>query len=462
MTWIPFISSVVRLIDLHDSGHERGSPATFGRSREDRPGLNDGLWLDVGICVLEYLRDVDAGASGAFVSINSLVEHVRDRHNNLTDDDVRYAIAVLSTPSIFYYLAPDDCDKALSIRSTKETALIERSRQADMCRLSKIGRTIISLAHGYAHFAYAEGDATKIITAIKWNNFDDIPKACAGIVQKLIGLWQDITHAIELAGRDDIITEFDKNHSNYINTLKNINEVVHTASELISLQDTIDRFNAWQETSNSTLSLISLISSLDRVSQVLERVQRKFSEFIEAVHTFKRTSVNTVCFDRLSSYLIENPPSANVLDSIFKAHAPLNSTLAFIDPADFKGILAQKVYEEEADDVVFNDSDGVEIQTFSMGEFVETYRDEIIDELSRGPVSVATAIDRGWFIVNDGIKLGYTFGIFSLPDSLNSSGVIHVLFNEDSKFIKSISGKGNISGEDVMLEILLEREGKHK
>lgn len=455
MTWIPFISSVARLIDLHDSGHLPGSVPVFGRDREDRTGRNNGLWLDVGICVLEYLRDADAGASGAFISINSLVEHIRHRHNNLSDDDVRYVITVLSTPSIFYYLSPEDSDN--SLRSTKETALIERSRQADMCRLSKMGRISVSLAHGYKNFAYTEGDATKIISAIKWNNFDDVPKACAGIVQKLIGLGQEITHATELAGRDDILNEFDKNYDNYINTLKNINEIISKATEILSLQETIDRFFVWQESNNSNLTLSGLSASLDRVSQVLERLQRKFSAFIETVHTYKRTAVDTIYFDRLSSYLIDNPPSQNILGAILKTHAPLNATFAFIDPSDFKGILAQKVYEETVDEVVFDDS-GVEVQTLDFGEFNDKYREEIIAELSRGPLSITMAIDRGWFKVNDKMKLGHMFGVFSVPASLNTSGVIHTFLNEDVKFIKSIPGKGNISGEDVMLELWREED----
>lgn len=56
------------------------------------------------------------------------------------------------------------------------------------------------------------------------------------------------------------------------------------------------------------------------------------------------------------------------------------------------------------------------------------------------------------------MKLGHMFGVFSVPASLNASGVIHTFLNEDVKFIKSIPGKGNISGEDVMLELWREED----
>lgn len=66
MDWIPLIASTARLIDLHDSNRAAGHAASqYDLYRETRGGNHDGLWLDVALTVIEYLRERENEVVGA-------------------------------------------------------------------------------------------------------------------------------------------------------------------------------------------------------------------------------------------------------------------------------------------------------------------------------------------------------------------------------------------------------------
>ena len=77
--WSKLLVATTRLIDLHDSAHEPGS-AFVQVSQEQRRGLRDGYWLDLGCLLLDFLLDIDFATNSAFVSQTRCLAHLREHY----------------------------------------------------------------------------------------------------------------------------------------------------------------------------------------------------------------------------------------------------------------------------------------------------------------------------------------------------------------------------------------------
>ena len=73
--WNKLLVATTRLLDLHDSAHEPGSPFVQV-TQEQRRGLRDGYWLDLGCLLLDYLLEVDFATNSAFVTQRRCLAHV--------------------------------------------------------------------------------------------------------------------------------------------------------------------------------------------------------------------------------------------------------------------------------------------------------------------------------------------------------------------------------------------------
>ena len=139
MDWIPLIAATVRLVDLHDSDRVPGDSASrFNLYRESRPGNHDGHWLDVGLTVIEYLRERESDVAGGFVSGTEIYQALADRIPRITPEDVSFVLSALTVPAEIWFVERLDTG-ARPVNSTKETNLVERSRTADAYRLVASG-----------------------------------------------------------------------------------------------------------------------------------------------------------------------------------------------------------------------------------------------------------------------------------------------------------------------------------
>ena len=93
--WSKLLVATTRLLDLHDSGHEPGSPFVHV-SQESRRGLRDGYWLDLGCLLLDYLLDVDFATNSAFVSQTRCLAHLREFYPELAHDDLGFVVNLLA------------------------------------------------------------------------------------------------------------------------------------------------------------------------------------------------------------------------------------------------------------------------------------------------------------------------------------------------------------------------------
>ncbi|MEN9478647.1 MAG: hypothetical protein RLZZ298_42 [Pseudomonadota bacterium] len=204
MDWIPLIGSTVRLIDLHDSDRVAGESASrFNLYRETRRGNRDGLWLDVGLTIIEYLRERENEVTGGFVSGSELQDTLVERIAGLTRENVGFVLSALTVPAEIWFVERLETENR-PINSTKETNLVERSRTADAYRLSPAGRTASGLAANVRDIAYIAGSAKNLLTAIKASDFWKITELSSSIIDVLRAFRQEIESRRESGRRDEV------------------------------------------------------------------------------------------------------------------------------------------------------------------------------------------------------------------------------------------------------------------
>jgi hypothetical protein len=181
MNCLPLLRLSARLIDLHDSKREPGNPPDY--TQEERIGWGDGRYLDLAAIVLDALRGFGHESGNEFIGFDALLISVRETAPKVDPEDLRYVLNVLARPTELW--AIDRSDGKADLISDKQTNLVERTYYADDYRLTVTGRDAISVSANITDFAYAEGDALKLLRAIESGDFDVVPSFSDGLLDTL-------------------------------------------------------------------------------------------------------------------------------------------------------------------------------------------------------------------------------------------------------------------------------------
>lgn len=456
--WRAYLTSAIRLVDLHDSGHSVGMPAVA--PSEQRPGHPEGLWLDLGIQLLEYLGERDAEANGSWVLLDEFCAHVCARYPNLMDEDVQFVVTILSTPSTLTLVRDVAGSSRPTPYTTKETALLERPahKLTDRCRLTPTGRRAIGLSRAGHDWLYAHHDAEKIVTAIKWGDFDQLPARCAYVAQSIRSFGHEITRALERPGLEALLQTFLEREANYREAIRNVQAAVEAGAELLHTQETIQRFDEWlKQRPDSELSLYTLHRSLVRLMQSVERLGRHFSDFIARVTSQSRETIGGVRFDKLAIHLAFKPPEPGVVSRCFLALGPWQMSTPFVGPEDLTAALRSDLNTEQSLGLSFEDELLTELPT-CMERFLSAYRDQILTALEEGPISLQDAIRRGWLLLDGEMMLTQLVGVYAAPSWLFGNNEaprsqLVISFQRDALNLRLNNGD-RLQGDDLLLALV--------
>lgn len=450
--WLPFLTSAVRLVDLHDSGHTpRAQPVA---PSEQRAGNGDGLWLDLALQLLEYVRERDTEVNESWVPLDEFWAHIRRRHPHLLEQDIHFVVTTLSTPCTITLLR-DAADAERPVPyATKDTALLERPahKALDRCRLTQTGRLAIALSRAGQSWLYAHHDAEKIVSAIKYGEFDLVPTHCAYVAQSIRNFGHEITRALERPGTDALLKTFLGREQNYREAIGKVQAAVEAATDLLSLDETRRRLDDWLTTHRDTdLSLYALHRSLVRLMQSVERLGRHFADFIARVMSQNRETIGGVRFDKLAVYLAYNPPLASTLAACLRAVGPWSMTTACIGPEDVVGSLRGELASAPPVEITFDDEMLSELPS-CMERFLSAYRDQILTALQAGPLSLQSAIDRGWLSLDGEAVLSQLVGVYAAPAWLSDGDRLVVAFQPHA--LNALLGNGSVlRGDDFVLAL---------
>lgn len=459
--WLPYLTTAFRLVDLHDSARTVG--AAFVPPSEERPGNANGLWLDIGLLLLEHIHAQDIEASGSWVLLGDFLSEIRARHPQLAEQDVQSVITMLSTPCTITAIRADSSNNRPVSYATKETALLERPayKVADRCRLTSTGRRAIALARAGESWLYAHHDAEKIITAIKWGDFEQLPRFCALVAQSVRSFAHEITRTLEQPGSDVILDSFLERQDNYLEAIRIVQSTVEGASELLLTGEVIDALERWLSTHSDTeLSLHSLQRTLVRLMQSVERLGRHFSDFIARVTSQNRETIGSVRFDRAIIHFALKPPQPETLNTCVLSLGPWRCNAVSVGPEDLIGSLLGDSGEAELPAMSFPDEIQDELPN-SMQRFLSAYGNEILTALHAGPISLQEAIEKGWLELDGESVLSQLVGVYSAPSWLaNKPLQIAVSFRRGGLKAR-LDDITYLAGDDLVLA-LVEKGDDHE
>ena len=392
--WIHLLSSTLRIVDLHDSNHERHSEHTHV-SAESRTGLGDGYWVDIACQLLEFLLEQDYQTNGQYIPQSRCLNHLQPRIPELQANDIAYVANILSTPSELYFRKHSDSESIVTA-STKRTALLEKQSKLGHIRLSQAGRQSVTLARQVDDILYSEHDAAKIFSAITRSDFDRIPGICDSILLSIRGLTQEIRRIRENPALEGKLESFRNNRKHYETALRNIQSTIMDCQKQLRKTDLHERFEQWakQQPPEWELSMINM--SFTRILSALENLNRRLTDLLHDIAEGRIQSMGVIDFNKAALNLAWNPPPEALMESVFMHVAPFDVVVSLPAPQDYRHQLNSRRAECNPENLVYDDSGSETIDSLKLQHFLDRFGQSMCNQLRQGPISLADAITQGW------------------------------------------------------------------
>lgn len=435
MDWSLYLSSAVRLIDLHDCKKQTDT-STY--SPPENRNNTDGFWVSIAINLLQYLYEKSLEKGSAWVEIEGIIEDTEAEYS-ISKEAVIFVLNFMSTPTT---LTVNDNTNKL------ETTLVEFPRNThakSRCRLTQNGIRAVKLVQASSKWVFAGNDAQKILTAIELSFFDEIPELIKQLDVQLLEFLRELQKTIERYDLD--FSLFLKNKTQYQDIINSVQQSVAVAKSKLSDHTTNDIV------SEEKLHLFQYIDHL--LDELLKRIvllNRRYSEAIEIFSNRERQNTNTMSFEELAIGMAKSPSllSKYSLENIIRLTGPWKNTVCAPIEMDFQGILKNN-FAPITDERIDFSIDNTNPVKSKFDAFIEKYKSVILEALDdEGELSLTMCIEYGWFELDNVEMLPQLIGLYTFPQELSSTIKFAVCFKQNNLSVSLPSGK-KLFGDDVVL-----------
>lgn len=453
MDWLTILAPVARLVDLHDCDRTPGT--VWNTPPENRPGIESGIWLSVATELLEYLYSRDLEVNEAWVPLSGIFSSLATQHR-ISEPDVIFVASYLATPSRLTTLTRNkDTDELERHTTKKDTALIEWPRNTkarDRCRLTAAGNRAIQFSQSTNNWLYADNDAEKLLKAVEYGAFGDIPALAEKTVAQIRQFSKAITVLLERRDLEGLLEGFREHKDDYLAVLSGVQESVQAAHERFALAETIERFEIWEATHPNGFSAYTIIKALGDVLQAIERLSRRFQDLLSVLVSEKRNVIGSIPFDKVAVGLAFYPCADEIVKHCIAQLGPIFSEITMPSVVDFEGQLRRELADKPTMSPVFNNVAGEDIPS-PLERFLTAYRSEIAATLNEGPLSLTDAVHRGWLELDELDTLPQLVGIYTTPEWLAiDSQTIEVSYVSGGLDM-ALPGGHRLAGDDILLRI---------
>jgi len=454
MEWPLLLASTARLIDLHDSDRTVGG--SIYSPDERRRGAGTGLWLDVGTRLLQYLYERDLESNEAWVPLEGIISELTQLHD-VTREDIIFVANYLATPTRLITLKDGENDALQRQTYKRETALIEWPRNTnrrDRCRLSSSGTKAVLLSQAAQNWLYAADDASKVERAIDYGAYADVPQLAEGLISQIRRFSKEITLLLERQHMEDLLRDFAKHRDDYMRVITEVQSSVEAASEQFNTKQAKEQYSRWLETeAGNSFTPYTVTQSFTEILQAIERLSRKFQKLVSMLASSKREVIGLVRFDLAAVGLAFYPCSESITELCITGLGPWSTDIAAPSHLDFSGILSLQEEENSSTTLVFDDEAVDELPSL-IERFLSAYREEILSQLSVGPVSLSSAVEKGWLTVEDFDALPQLIGVYASPEWLDdTNSELAVSVSPNALNIQLPDGN-RLEGDDLILHWL--------
>ena len=418
MKCLPLLRLSARLLDLHDAQREPGNSPVY--TQEERSGWRDGRYLDLACILLDVLRALAHESGNEFIGFDALLISVREVDSKIDPEELRYVLNVLARPTELWVV--DRSDGRTSLVSDKQTNLVERTRYADDYRLTLTGRDAIGVSSNISDFAYAEGDALKMLRAIESGDFDVVPSFSDGLLDTIRFASVELRQEIERGQVDQESELFKIKMPRFRNVIEKTSELLRQAEA---------RLKSWRAPDNDELDdtlavdVYELEHQVLRVYQALESFGRDLAGLTKIAAKRRTSAVTATDFLEVALNLVKRPPCDRQLESLFRRFGPLRLNGIFPSPVDVRGRVRSSLVKEEIAprfETAVGGTDAVDTRLRFFGEFA----DVIWSRLGSGPLPLSEALERGWCVLDGSLELAELLGVYVAPWALSDDEPIEL------------------------------------
>lgn len=454
MDWPALLASTARILDLHDC--DRAAGASTYAPPERRPGAGTGVWMDVATQLMQYLYERDLENNEAWVPIEGIIDTLTQRHG-ITKEDVIFVANYLATPTRIISIKEGEAGELQRQTLKRETALIEwprNSKTRDRCRLSATGSRSVLLAQAAQKWLYAANDAAKLLKAVEFGAYTDIPQLAEGLIAQIRRFSKEITLLLERRHMEELLAEFVSRREDYLAVIKGVQQSVEMASDTFGTKQIKEHFRQWLDTdAGQSFAPNAIVQSFTDILQAIERLNRKFQKLVSALVSTKREVIGLVRFDEAAMGLAFQPCSEEITALCIAALGPWSAAITAPAPIDFIGILDLHQEERSTTTLMFDDVPSEELP-LPIERFLAAYREQILGELQTGPVSLSEAISKGWLLVDDLDVLPQLVGVYTAPDWLDESNSDLAVSVAPGELNILLPDSGRLEGDDLILHWL--------
>ncbi|WP_251976588.1 hypothetical protein [Salinicola avicenniae] len=399
--WNKLLVATTRLLDLHDSAHEPGSPFVQV-SQEQRRGMRDGYWLDLGCLLLDYLLEVDFATNSAFVTQRRCLAHLRNDYPNLPADDLSFVVNLLATPSEIHYREwqarePDDGELGeRSVRSTKRTALIEKQGQTGQVRLTPSGRQAVTLASQVEDLLYSEYDAAKVVAALSRGDYVRVPDITQQILMAIRALTQELRRVRENPTHEGKLSALLDNERHYHNALSTIQGTLLSARAQLATPAMIESFERWAERQEDEWDLRMLSGAIGRVLTAIENLSRRLSELLSDIAEGRIQSMGVIDFAALAQRMLLTPPPRQLQEAVVARMMPLSVRVTMPRGETMVGLVETRRAERSGAALVFDEARDRPGADPLLARYLKSRGPALRQRLRQAPLSLPEALGEGW------------------------------------------------------------------
>jgi hypothetical protein len=428
-TEILLVAAVSRLLDLHDSKRERGTP-TKPVVPPRITSRNSAYHLSLGLAIIDALQQLEQDEGDWFQHRSSIVTVVKNIVPSAEEVDIDYCLRVLSGSREIHFISDDQGQHTF----TKEkTPLLDRTiGEYDQYKLSENARLLARVSALKNNWLYEDQDTEKIVRAIENGYFEDVPRLCRERINSILAVGREITKMEECVSTEESIKEFVASYDDRMEILRCALDIIKKAMILLR-SDNIsgERFDEWQKRTNRfDIAIGNILSDLEAVAQMIEKISRRITAFVVSIRANRRAAIEVISFLDKAESIIKLPPSAQMLESLLESVAPTGLSPTFFSPLDFIESVDLNMLDEDHSLVrELSIGDMIEAGNERLSQFLERNRGWVIKRLRTGPLTFQELIQTGEFIIEPGESIADFYGIYAVPDEFGRDLFVSVGIN---------------------------------
>ncbi|WP_142850014.1 hypothetical protein [Telmatospirillum sp. J64-1] len=420
-SWVHFLASAMRLIDLHDSQMQPGSRVLVPPP-EERRGQSQGLYVSIAWRLLEELRDQEISGKFDFIDITPFARQAAVEYG-VSEEDVKQIALILATPTQFDYL---DAATRQPRGARRITPLIDKQRRGYRCRLTRKGREALQFSAGYMHWVHAGVESRKLRIDLEMRNFRSFLNVARRIWLQIRDQAAEIIKVLEQPEADALRQDFITHHDRYLQTLEEIGAVIGECQMLLRRPEMAAAIAAWMEEDEEGVDVDHFLFLTREISAAAMSLQRRFSRLIIEVHDRARPLIQSVRFEEMAAEFCRRPPSLlsdeDTLARMFDRLGPVGLDLEHFSPLDLHQVVEAPREKPSPVSMVKKATGITEKKLPALESFIAANRPILFGLLEKGPLRLsdflAGAGEYGEMDMTGLDKIIDGIGIFTAPLTL--------------------------------------------